>query len=161
MKSRRLKWAPSSSGGLTLPHRYARRLVCTTAKLIVEWQRWVKIGRRGDVRSTTAVPQSGSPSAILLDRKRASSRQCILCKFLPLSGSGFIPIAFTRVSESGSFLAIVNRCRFQKYGARSTFIFAAFLARPRPTSRRQSSRRVLRATKQVLEFPLAPFAFDL
>jgi hypothetical protein len=74
MKSRRLKWAPSSSGGLTLPHRYARRLVCTTAKLIVEWQRWVKIGRRGDVRSTTAVPQSGSPSAILLDRKRASSR---------------------------------------------------------------------------------------
>ena len=39
-----------------------------------------------------------------------------------------------------------------KHDARSTFIFAAFLARLRPTSRLQSSRRALRAAKQVLEF---------
>src|SRR6266404_2932970 len=39
-----------------------------------------------------------------------------------------------------------------------TFIFAAFLARLRPTSRRQSSRRVLRAAKQVLEFRSVSFS---
>jgi hypothetical protein len=40
----------------------------------------------------------------------------------------------------------------QLLGARSTFIFVAFLARSRPMSRRRSSRRVLRAAKQVLKF---------
>ena len=45
-----------------------------------------------------------------------------------------------------------------KYGARSTFIFVAFLARSPPTSRRQSSRRALRAAKQVLEFRSASFS---
>src|SRR5262249_47416476 len=39
-----------------------------------------------------------------------------------------------------------------------TFIFAAFLARSRPTSLRQSSRRALRAAKQVLQFRSASFS---
>src|SRR5262245_55239375 len=39
-----------------------------------------------------------------------------------------------------------------EHGARSTFIFAASLARSRPRSRRLSSRRALRAARQVLEF---------
>src|SRR5215831_11039334 len=38
-----------------------------------------------------------------------------------------------------------------EHGARSTFIFAASLARSRPRSRRLSSRRALRAARQVLE----------
>src|SRR5262249_15391956 len=52
------------------------------------------------------------------------------------------------------------RFRSQQFcvGARSTFIFAAFLARSRPTSQRQSSRRALRAAKQVLEFRSASFS---
>jgi enamine deaminase RidA (YjgF/YER057c/UK114 family) len=40
---------------------------------------------------------------------------------------------------------------------RQTFIFVAFLAQSRPTSRRQSSRRAPRAAKQVLEFLSASF----
>ena len=39
--------------------------------------------------------------------------------------------------------------RSLKHGARSTFIFVAFLARSRPMSRRRSSRPVLRAAKQM------------
>src|SRR5262249_14146562 len=38
------------------------------------------------------------------------------------------------------------------------FLSAAFLTRSRPTSRRQSSRRALRAAKQVLEFRSASFS---
>jgi hypothetical protein len=42
--------------------------------------------------------------------------------------------------------------------ARSTFIFAASLARSWPRSRRQSSRRALRAARQILEFLSASFS---
>src|SRR5262249_16416381 len=45
-----------------------------------------------------------------------------------------------------------------EHGARSTFIFAASLARSRPKSRRLSSRRALRAARQVLEFLSASFS---
>src|SRR5262249_20847514 len=45
-----------------------------------------------------------------------------------------------------------------EHGARSTFIFAASLARSRPRSRRLSSRRALRAARQVLEFLSASFS---
>ena len=44
-----------------------------------------------------------------------------------------------------------------RWTPRSTFIFVAFLAQSRPTSRRQSSRRAPRAAKQVLEFLSASF----
>jgi hypothetical protein len=40
MNSRRLMGCPPQPGGRTLPHRYADTLLCITAKLIVEWQRW-------------------------------------------------------------------------------------------------------------------------
>src|SRR5258707_14051836 len=42
MNSRRFMGCPPQTGGRTLPHRYAKTLLCITAKLIVEWQRWVK-----------------------------------------------------------------------------------------------------------------------
>jgi len=45
-----------------------------------------------------------------------------------------------------------------EHGARSTFIFAASLARSRPRPRRLSSRRALRAARQVLEFLSASFS---
>jgi hypothetical protein len=62
----------------------------------------------------------------------------------------FIPasqrqVAGYRIGEGALLRGTVKRNH-------STFIFAAFLARLRPTSRRQSSRRALRAAKQVLEF---------
>jgi hypothetical protein len=47
---------PPRTGGRRLPHRYVKTPLCITAKLIVEWQRWVKLGRAGDVRCTTALP---------------------------------------------------------------------------------------------------------
>ena len=50
------------------------------------------------------------------------------------------------------------RVYFLNTAVRSAFIFAAFLARSRPTSRRLSSRRALRAAKQVLEFLSASFS---
>src|SRR5215510_1358729 len=40
----------------TLPHHCRNTALCITAKLIVEWQRWVKIGHCGDVRCMTALP---------------------------------------------------------------------------------------------------------
>jgi hypothetical protein len=44
------------------------------------------------------------------------------------------------------------RRRRIEHGGRSTFIVAVSLARSRPTSQRRSSRRALRAARQVLEF---------
>jgi hypothetical protein len=35
---------PPQDRVLTLPHRCARTLLCITAKLVVEWQRWVILG---------------------------------------------------------------------------------------------------------------------
>src|SRR5262249_20066305 len=43
-------------------------------------------------------------------------------------------------------------------GGSSTFIFAGSLARPRPRSQQQSSRRARRAAKRVLEFLSASFS---
>src|SRR5436190_24302054 len=40
MNSRRLMGCPPQTGGRTLPHGYAKTLLCITAKSIVEWQRW-------------------------------------------------------------------------------------------------------------------------
>jgi MFS family permease len=45
-----------------------------------------------------------------------------------------------------------------EHGARSTFIFAASLARSRPRSQRQSSRRALPAARRVLEFLSTSFS---
>src|ERR1700730_12941381 len=47
MNSRRLMGAPPQGGGRTLPHRCVRTLLCTTAKLIVEWQRGVNLATSG------------------------------------------------------------------------------------------------------------------
>jgi len=44
MNARRLMGCPPQTGSRTLPHRYAKTLLCITAKLIVEWQRWVMNG---------------------------------------------------------------------------------------------------------------------
>jgi Integrase core domain len=66
------------------------------------------------------------------------------------------PRRFTRCSRlSRSSLTKCARCGIAE--GHSTFIFVAFLAQSRPTSRRQSSRRAPRAAKQVLEFLSASF----
>jgi hypothetical protein len=41
MNSRRLIRCPIRLEAATLPHCYAKTLLCITAKLSVEWQRWV------------------------------------------------------------------------------------------------------------------------
>src|SRR2546421_11176523 len=61
----------------------------------------------------------------------------------------------SRLRRSRSSLTKCARCSVAE--EHSTFIFVAFLAQSRPTSRRQSSRRAPRAAKQVLEFLSASF----
>ena len=48
---------PSSGGSRTLPHRCARAVPCSAAKLIVEWQRRVKMRKSHGEHFSTAVPQ--------------------------------------------------------------------------------------------------------
>ena len=41
MNSRRFMGSPPQAGSRTLPHRCARTLLCSAARLLIEWQRWV------------------------------------------------------------------------------------------------------------------------
>src|SRR6266436_8933309 len=61
----------------------------------------------------------------------------------------------SRLRRSRSSLTKCARCSLAE--EHSTFIFVAFLAQSRPTSRRRSSLRAPRAAKQVLEFLSASF----
>src|SRR5262249_340582 len=53
----------------TLPYHCRNTALCITAKLIVEWQRWIKIGHCGGVRCMTALP----PKAEVHPRRRPAS----------------------------------------------------------------------------------------
>src|SRR5215471_2411421 len=67
-------------------------------------------------------------------------------------------VASLRHANLGDFVQASPRPISLSLTARLTFIFAAFLAQLRPTSRRQSFRRALRAAKQVLEFRSVSFS---
>jgi hypothetical protein len=74
MNSRRFMGCPPQTGGRRLPHRYVKTLLCITAKLIVEWQRWVNRAVFRDVRVTSAyAPRSATKRTWKL-RVRANSR---------------------------------------------------------------------------------------
>src|SRR5258708_39258323 len=45
MNLRRFMGSPPQAGSRTLPHRCARTLLCSAARLLIEWQRWVKTRR--------------------------------------------------------------------------------------------------------------------
>jgi hypothetical protein len=71
----------------------------------------------------------------------------------PIKGTPARPQTVSDAFWRGMAIPLVSdNAPAAKHGARSTFIFAASLARSRPRSRRLSSRRALRAARQVLEF---------
>ena len=78
----------------------------------------------------------------------ADLRRCTRCS--KIEKVAVVPQEMREVQRRGGTLS--------RWTPRSTFIFVAFLAQSRPTSRRQSSLRAPRAAKQVLEFLSASFS---
>jgi hypothetical protein len=60
------------------PHRCRNAALCTTTKLMVEWQRWVKLSHSTMSAQTSGLPESGRRSTYLRCRTSATRRhmQC-------------------------------------------------------------------------------------
>ena len=57
MNSRRFMGSPPQAGSRTLPHRCARTLLCSAARLLIEWQRRVQFGHGGMSALSPLYPQ--------------------------------------------------------------------------------------------------------
>jgi hypothetical protein len=68
MNSRRFMGCPPQTGGRRLPYRYVKTLLCITAKLIVERQRWVM----NDPEATSALSPFESQLRTLIGAARRS-----------------------------------------------------------------------------------------
>jgi hypothetical protein len=74
MNWRRFMGCPPQTAGRRLPHRYVKTLLCITAKLIVEWQRWVKSVGFAISETSPLIPHSGAKADMAARRIRARRR---------------------------------------------------------------------------------------